>query len=258
MKTKVSVLAVVSLLIAQSLSASVTHSIGIARNSSDATIQYIEHHQYLSSGDHLITYYDSKGAILATKVLTYSGLPQHPEIIESDFTRGTNVQAYSSDTTLKMVSNASGRIKKYELPLDETTIVDAGFDNFLRSNWQRFKTGESRTFKFAIVGQGRLLKVNVTKEFETPGTTAFTIKPRNFFIRLLVPEMRLVYSADRRLAGYEGLTNLNLPSRDVSIEFSHYTSLTDPLSNGYPRPSEGMISGRVYGLFTRLLRTISA
>lgn len=231
---------IMSIITSQSLMAAVTHSIGIARDAETQSISYIEHHQYLPSGDHLVKYFDHTGDILATKTLTYPGLPQHPEIVQSDFTRDMDVTTLNTDRTLEMTRKVSGRVESFEIPLDETTIVDAGFDYFLRNNLQNFKDGVPQVYKLAVAGQDRLLKVNITKQPSSGSSTAFTIKPKNFFIRMLVPEMRVLYDRKRRLAAYDGLTNLNLPpgqNRAVSITFNHYSSadqLARPLSQWLP------------------------
>ena len=230
---------ILSIVTSQSLSAAVTHSIGIARDANNNVIRYVEHHQYLASGDHLVKYFDPTGDIIATKTMSYPGLPQHPEIVQSDFTRDMDVETYNTDQTLEMIRNVSGLVETFNFPLDETTIVDAGFDYFLRNNWQTFEEGVPQVYKLAVAGQERLLTVQITKQPSSDTNTAFTIKPRNFFVGLLVPEIRLRYDRDRRLLAYEGLTNLNLPSgrKNVSIEFNHYSSpnkLARPLSQWVP------------------------
>lgn len=229
-----------SILTSQSALAAVTHSIGIARDTENQTLRYVEHHQYLPSGDHLITYFDHAGKIIATKVLTYPGLPQHPEIVQTDYSRDTLVETNNTDQTVKMIRRVGGQVETFDVPLDDTTIVDAGFDNFLRNNWQTFDAGVPQVYKLAVAGQDRLLKVEIMKKSGAGINTAFTIKPRNFFIRLLVPEMRLLYDPKHRLLAYEGLTNLNLAEgqdRKVSIEFNHYKSaevLARPRSQWIP------------------------
>jgi hypothetical protein len=221
-------------------SANVLHSIGIARDSSDSTLRYVEHHQYLPSGEHLVTYFDVNGEIIATKAMRYPGLPQHPEISQSDLTRNIDVRTRVINQTLEMIRYDSDRVRTHEIPLDETIIVDAGFDSFVRNNWHGFVENVPQAYKFAVAGQGRLLKVNITKQAVSPGETAFVIKPSNPFIRMLMPDIHLRYNQDRRLIAYEGLTNLYLPdgqSRHVSVEFVHYKGpgeLARPLARWIP------------------------
>ncbi len=229
-----------SIITAHSALAAVTHSIGIARDTENQALRYVEHHQYLPSGDHLIKYFDHAGAVIATKTLTYPGLPQHPEIIQTDHTRDIEVATNNTGQTVEMTRKVAGKVETFAVPLDESTIVDAGFDNFLRNNWQRFDDDVPQVYKLAVAGQDSLLKVQITKQPGSSTNTAYTIEPRNFFIRLLVPEMRLLYDPEHRLLAYEGPTNLNLAAgqdRKVSIEFNHYSSekvLARPRSQWIP------------------------
>jgi len=221
-------------------SANVLHSIGIARDISDSTVRYVEHHQYLPSGEHLVRYFDVNGDIIATKAMSYAGLPQHPDISQSDLRRNIDVRARVIDQTLKTIRYESGQEWAHEIPLDESIIVDAGFDAFVRNNWALFVENVPRPYKFAVAGQKRLLRVTITKQSGSAGETAFVIRPSNPFIRIVVPDIHLVYNEDLRLVGYEGLTNLYLPdghSRHVAVEFKHHIGpgeLARPLARWIP------------------------
>lgn len=231
---------VLGLSVSSQLLAAVSHSVGIARDAEDRTIRYVEHHQYLASGEHLVRYFDANGSLMVTKKITYPSLPQHPEIDQTDLTKNTQVRTTNSARSVTMLRNMSGVSESLEVALDNTTIIDAGFDSFLRSQWQTFSVGESQTFKLAVVGKESLLKVQITKQAVTNSNTTFKIEPKNFFIRMLVPEMLLIYGPDRQLLTYKGLTNLNLPSgedRNVIVTFSNYTSpgqLSKPLPQWLP------------------------
>ncbi len=219
-----------------SLLATVTHSVGIARDAKDQSIRYIEHHQYLPSGEHLVKYYDPEGTVMVTKTITYPGLPQHPEINQTDFTKDTKIVTTNTANSATMVRTMSGVNETLVVALDEATIIDAGFDSFLKSQWTRFSAGESKIFRLAVAGKQSLLKIRITKQQTKDKNTTFKIEPHNFFVRMLVPEMLLTYGPDRQLLTYQGLTNLNLPAdqdRDVVVAFSQHTS-PEPL--GLPLP----------------------
>lgn len=223
--------------VSSSLLATVTHSVGIARDANDQSMRYVEHHQYLPSGEHLVQYFDSSGKVMVAKRITYPGLPQHPEINQTDFTKNTQVKTTNSANSVTMVRSMSGVSETLEVALDELTIIDAGFDSFLKSQWQNFSEGEPQTFKLAVAGKESLLKIQITRQASTATTTAFKIQPKNFFIRMLVPEMLLIYGPDRRLLTYNGPTNLNLPAGQdgsVVVTFSNYTS-SDELNKPLPQ-----------------------
>ena len=226
----------VTLTFASELSANVMHSIGVARDATSESIRYIEHHQYLASGDHRVTYFDPQGEVLVTKQLSYPSLPQHPDILQEDVRRNVALAAKVDGNVVRMSQAQNGQTKNYEIGLDEKVIVDAGFDRYLRENWDLFEPGVSQTYKFAVAGQARLLNVAITKLAQTnaTGATTFTIRPTNLLVRIVLPEIRLVYDQARRLSAYSGFTNLKLPqggSKSVVINFEHYHS-----SDVLPRP----------------------
>lgn len=232
---------ILSLCFSSSLLATVTHSVGVARDANDQSIRYIEHHQHLTSGEHLVKYYNPNGKVMVTKEITYPGLPQHPQINQTDFTKDTQVTTSNSALSVTMVRTMSGASERMEVALDAKTIIDAGFDPFLKSQWHTFSEGKSQIFKLVVAGKESLLKIQITKQATIENTTAFKIEPKNFFIRMLVPEMLLTYGPDRQLLTYKGLTNLNLPAdqdRSVIVTFSNYTSanqLNEPLPEWVPK-----------------------
>lgn len=218
-------LATVSIASPTTLEARVSHSVGVARDNSSGEISYIEQHQYLLDGAHLVTYFDPVGNVMTKRSITYPSLPQHPEIEEIDFKRKVKLNMYAVNDILHTRRSLGDEVEYFELPLDSTTIVDAGFDAFVRSNWENFQVGKPQTYKFAIAGQERLLRVSVARQPDDGDLALFVINPKNFFIGLLLPEIQLWYDRNRRLSRYNGLTNLDLPdgsSRNVAIEFTHY------------------------------------
>lgn len=218
-------LALVGISFPTDILARVSHSVGVARDSVTDTIRYIEQHQYLLTGGHLVTYFDTEGNVLVERKITYPSLPQHPQIIENDFTRNVKMIGYINANILYTRKKSPNTEEFYEVPLDDSTIIDAGFDTFLRTHWDNFKVGKPQTYKLAITSRQRLLSVNIVKLPGDKGLTPFVVTPKNFLVRLLLPEIHLWYDQSRRLFRYQGLTNLNLAkgqSRNVSIEFTHY------------------------------------
>lgn len=215
----------------------VLHSVGVARDVSGGSIQYIEHHQYLDTGEHIVKYFDPAGVVLVSKKMSYPRLPQHPRIQQVDFARETEVRVVPGIRTVRIATSQYGRTKEHELPLDEATIIDAGFDFFIRDHWDRFRLGERQVYKFAMAGQVRLLDVSITKVRESTEGATFSLTPSNFFVRLILPEIRVDYDGQKRLKAYHGTTNLDVNARDVVIDFSHFHTpeqLARPMAGWFP------------------------
>lgn len=226
-------LVLISLFSASSL-ASVTHSIGIARSVETDAIQYVEHHQYFEDGSHVARYFDPNLQLLLEKRLAYTGLPQHPEIEQSDFLTQKQVSISVQDAAITMIeTRADQEIKKAEFTLSPDIIIDAGFDSYIRSNWDSFVPSDRYNFKLAVAGQKNLL--GITLQQQESQATRFVISPQNWLVRLIVPEIELTYDDNRRLDTYRGPANIKLKGakRDVAIHFDHYELAT---SLPHPRP----------------------
>ena len=217
---------------------SVQHSVGIARGG-DSSVSYIEHHQYFESGEHVIRFYDSDLRLLLTKELSYPDLPQHPTLMQTDTLRQTEVTIAIDQTTAVMTKLSTKETDVFQFELTEDVIIDAGFDAYIRENWRSFQTQPVQHFQFAIAGQSRLIQMQIMKVDSDAEGASFTITPRNWLVRMVLPTTSLSYNATRQLTRYEGFSNLKRSgeSRNVEISFEHYqmeTPLTMPLVEWLP------------------------
>lgn len=207
--------------------AAVQHSVGIARDQNSDAIRYIEHHQYLENGQHLVRYYDTENNILLEKEMRYPGLPQHPVLQQQDYLTDTEISIQRNDDMATMTrSSGEEDLAEFSFPLTEDTVIDAGFDAYIQDNWDAFDTLQTHRVKFAVAGQTRLIDMKISRVGEQQGLTVFTVEPANWLVRLLVPDMTLYYDDTARLARYEGFSNLKPTqdgSRQVVIKFQHFT-----------------------------------
>lgn len=223
-----------ALLAAQPAGASVKHTVGIARDADSNAVRYIEHHQYLDDGQHVVRYYDTSNNMLLKKEMRYPGLPQHPTLVQSDYQTGAEIAIRNDENRATMVKPQGDDSKRFTFELTEDTVVDAGFDAYIRENWSAFADNQHQQVRFAVAGQSRLLDMTISRAGRQGELTRFTVEPANWFVRLLVPRITLHYDAQRQLKRYEGFSNLSPPgdgSRQVVIEFDHYSldeSLTKP------------------------------
>jgi len=226
--------------LAQVAEASVRHTIGIARDADDNSVRYVEHHQYSENGDHAVRYFDPSQRVLLEKEMAYNGLPQHPRILQRDYVRDMEIDLrYDADRAI-MVTSKDGGSEEFTFEVSPDIIVDAGFDAYIRENWDSFTSRPKQSMTFAIAGQNRLLAMNIERKAIDENGASFVVKPANWLVRMLLPELQLSYDQDRQLARYEGFTNLKAESgrsRNVIIEFSHYEleeNLDEPLPQWLP------------------------
>jgi hypothetical protein len=220
---------------------SVLHSVGIARGV-DSTVSYIEHHQYLESGQHLIRYYDNGLRLLVTKELSYPDLPQHPTLKQTDVLRQTEITIETEKMTAVMTQLSLKDWGVFEFELSEEVIIDAGFDAYIRANWGSFEHQPVQQFRFAVAGHFRLIQMEVSSIDSGVEGATFTVTPKNWLIRLILPTISLSYDTTRQLARYQGFSNLKQTGekRNVVINFKHYemqTPLSMPLFEWLPQVS---------------------
>lgn len=219
----------------------VTHSVGVARDVNNQELRYIEHHQYFDNGRHLVRYYDGDQGLLLEKEMLYPGLPQHPDVRHTDYLNNIDIEIRAEATTATIIRRQGEKQRSFSFELSEDIIIDAGFNTYIRSNWEAFKQGDQQQVKFAVAGQERLLTMNIRSYPRKDGGLDFTIAPANLIVKLLLSPINLTYDADKQLMRYTGFSNLKQPqasSREVSISFSHFeldSSLSGPLNEWFPK-----------------------
>lgn len=224
------------------LFAEVEHSVGVARSEDDRDLQYIEHHQYFEDGRHQVNYYDPSLEIIAYKRLTYPRLPQHPRIEQKNFREGTETLVEPLEDRIAMVRKQDdGTTKEISVERRPDVVCDAGFDAYIKSEWEALVDAETTRVRFAIAGRSSTLAMKVeVASVDDPDRVGFRISPRNFFVGMFIPAIELEYrESDRQLMQYNGYSNL--ATRDdekvVNIAFQHYTTadrLERPLEHWLP------------------------
>ena len=227
-----------------SVDAEVWHSLGIARDSQDQSLRYVEHHQYFESGQHQVRYYAPDGSVLMRKNIQYPGLPQHPDIHQIDLTRDTEIQMRTEDDKTSVEIQRKNKRQSRTVAVSADCIIDAGFDSYIRANWDQFIEAPEQQFQFLVAGQTRLIGMSIRRtsdgdQADEPAT--FLIKPRGWLVGLFVTETHLEYDQQRRLIGYRGMSNLKADegqSKSVVIKFQHYgldIGLERPLPEWLPK-----------------------
>ena len=222
---------------------SVRHSVGLAVSDDDC-LTYIEHHQYFESGYHHIRYYDKEFRVLLAKELRYPELPQHPAIKQTDFLQEieTTIQVDGQTGMTEIAYLRNKKSKNFQFELTENVVIDAGFDAYIRENWQSFERQPSQEFSLAVIGKRNLVKMKIVRSDSSVDGASFSVRPKSWLLRTLVPEISLRYDGSRQLIRYKGLSNLKRfgEGRNVVIYFEHYHSelpLSFPLPEWLPEVS---------------------
>lgn len=155
-----------------------------------------------------VEYRDSSGVLIAKKTLDYSGSQFSPELTMID---------YRSNSTVSVPTSGQ-----------EGVVVDAGFDNFVRSIWDKLDGGDSVRFPFLVPGFAKPLEMRAARERSgdcSREQLCLVIKLDSWLFRMLASPIELSYSREqRKLLRFSGVSNIkgtNGETLSVNIHYSY-------------------------------------
>lgn len=167
-------------------------AVGRAFDERGETLLYSEYHYCKSQLACKIDYRKPDGEVIAHKVLDYSYGPYSPALIMTDYLSGTQQKVGFGDY--------------------RDIVIDAGFDNFVRSRWVELAAGDPVEFPFQVVGFDSPLAM---KAYRIDGgscpreTLCLEVGLDSWLLGLLVDPIALSYAVDsRRLLRFRGISNL--------------------------------------------------
>jgi hypothetical protein len=178
--------------------------VGEATDPETGNMIYLEH--YYCSEDALqcsVFYLRPDREVIASKELDYTPSPKAPTLTFRDYRLGKEISIDSTD------SNA---------------VVDAGFDNFVRLQWQDLAQGEEIRFPFRLVNRKDPIKMraNKTRGCEA-GKLCLEIALDSWLLGSFVDPIRLTYEeGSQRLRRFQGISNLrNDQGRPQTVEIRY-------------------------------------
>lgn len=178
---------------------------GIAYSSRDGSVLYHETHWLYREGNvdkHLVLYSCTDGAPFARKLMTESSNAAAPDFDFYD--ARLNYREGVSGAGPRRIVYAQAKQSEVELGVND--VIDAGFDEYLRSHWNTITLRS--TLHAAIVVPSKLTTVPVVITETGDGDTD-VLRMRvelNAWYRLIAPSMMLAYRrADHRLLEFQGI-----------------------------------------------------
>ena len=164
-----------------------------------------------------VLYKNPDGESIALKSIDYRNGLATPSFKQKHFQTGeeTEVVVNGNQVTLSFTDSESQQKKKSfekhtysDLPL----VIDAGFDAYIREQWDKLVSGEDQRFQFPLVTRSALIELKVSSaecSFEADNTQCFRLEMSNWLYRMLADPIELGYSQDqKRLLRYRGLSNI--------------------------------------------------
>lgn len=189
--------------------------VGEARDPGTGNTIYLEHYYCSDDGLSCSVYYlRPDEQLIASKQLDYSNSPKAPALTFQDFRLDRKITI--------------------EAP-DSEAVVDAGFDNFVRLQWQDLAGGEEVKFPFRMVGREEPIKMEASRDTRCEeDKLCLEIRLDSWLLGSFVDPIQLTYDRDsQRLLRFKGVSNLkNDAGRSQKVEIQYrYPDPAPPASD---------------------------
>ncbi len=191
---------------------------------------YSENHsEYRKGGVHLysrVSYRDRNGKEFANKLITFQGNKIQPTYELRDARDGyvEGIRREGGQTVYYARRKADEPFKAKAIATPQPAVFDAGFDYFVRENFDKICAGQNLSFNFAVPIELDYFRFRVSKQ-EGGEFCRMNLELDNFLLRQLVKPIKLWYDTkERRLRKYEGISNINGPdgkSLKVRVVFDY-------------------------------------
>ncbi|RMJ06270.1 hypothetical protein DOQ08_00956 [Marinobacter litoralis] len=163
--------------------------------------------------EHSVTYHKgSDDRRFAFKTLQYGEHPSRPRVDFSQPDFGESLEISYPDSTQLIVDwqTPVESPRRFRVSYDNRLVVDAGFDQFVRANWQDVTAGKSIPFRFLAPTRGDHYGFVLEPAPNTmiDADVAVQIRPTSLVLRFLVDPIILGYNQNGALTHYQGLTNI--------------------------------------------------
>ena len=165
-----------------------------------------------------VVYQHRDGSLIARKLLDYGSGNITPSFVQHNIRANEKISVLFDQKQITMsVTGAETRAVENKYPVTASAkspiVIDAGFDVFIRNNWDKLVSGKPQEFRFPLASRSRLVSLQVKPTvcgYETESDQCFKLEPSNWFFRMLAAPIELGYdSALRRLTRYRGLSNID-------------------------------------------------
>jgi hypothetical protein len=194
----------------------VAHTIGEAYDLNSERHLYSETH--CVTGDpqaREVIYRDTDDRLIARKILNYRTGSATPSYVQHNLYAGESIAVEVRQEDIDMtVRDRAGTPRTVTTRVDARLplVIDAGFDAFVRSNWEELVAGQSKRFQFPFAARESLVELRISAarcSYEHGTDQCFRLELDNWLLKMLVDPIELGYDAGlKRLARYRGLSNI--------------------------------------------------
>lgn len=218
-------------------------AIGTAWSTDQSEVLYREIHFADDPGHDRTTRVEYRRAddeVFAAKEIDYSVSATAPAISQIDYRNDARIITRHPNSSpgpvveLEVRPHDSDEIRRDNFDYRDGLIIDAGFDPFVRENWDRLANGRRVTTDFLVPARMDTVRISISKtdngncNFPTQNMHCFIIRPAGLLrvVSWFVDPILIAYDSDtRRLLMFEGISNLRDDAgepRNALIHFEYF------------------------------------
>lgn len=152
-----------------------------------------------------------KDTALATKQVDYT-----PSVLRPDFDfrqpryRDRMTVTHDGSDQVLIKHTQGDNTDTFTTSIDQSVVIDAGFDNLVRKHWSALTQGKSVEFEFLAPTRGEHygFVLESASEPRVKADITLRIRPTGLLTKLLVDPITIGYNAKGELTDYYGLTNI--------------------------------------------------
>lgn len=212
----------------------VAQTIGVAFDLNSNKPLYSEIH--CVSGDALtreVIYKDVADQLIAFKVLNYATGSNTPSYVQHNVYSQDSIAVELEQQRQEIIFTATDATRPAQPSVSSVkpsaavpVVIDAGFDEFVRDNWDSLVAGESKQFQFPFAARESLIKLSIASarcSYATETDQCFSLELNNWLLSMLSDPIELGYDANsQRLTRFRGISNINDSDGEALAVDIHY------------------------------------
>lgn len=221
-------------LVTQTVTQTVAQTIGEAFDLNTNKPLYSETH--CVSGDALtreVIYKDPENQLIAYKVLRYDTGSNTPSYVQHNVHSQDSIAVELEQERQEIIFTATDANRSEQPSVASVkpsaalpVVIDAGFDAFVRENWQSLVAGESKQFQFPFAARESLVELSIASascSYATVTEQCFSLELNNWLLNMVADPIELGYDAKlQRLTRFRGISNISDGQGEALAVDIHY------------------------------------
>jgi hypothetical protein len=206
--------------------------IGHAFDIETQQLRYIEEHYFENNGYvHRVIYKEPNGEVFANKTLDYRHGLTTPTLVHENTRNGEKISISHQNSDkgnlieVKYRSRFDDKERASELPMRNLTVIDAGFDHFIRGVWDDVDSHSPIHMEYVLPSRATKISLTVNeKECGSVDRACFEIRGSNWLTRIMVNPIVLEYDQSKKvLLRFLGTSNISTNDGKYEVVDIRYT-----------------------------------